>query len=329
VEANLDATFGLVPGATYRKRTFLVDDDRTRLNLAIGVPYRRYLFDASPQFTWVHGQLELDYRTPPFADRRLVLSYETTGILSRYDRADLGIRSYLAGRWSTLGDLQLQVVPGLVTMALAFGVGATYVFGLEPVPSELPDPEPPPPERTRFRFLIRTRADVDADPEGPLAGRKRNLRVQAVLALSRGGRPMLDLSLRGRYEFSFGYHDLLFKGRGLYLLGEVLFWDDQPLANECQKVFFGNRYWIRQAAQLEIAGRFGVWKDKVKLGIFHDLSVFADRSRDGHPVSLANGFGPSAHFLLFDQFRLDLYYGFGFAPVGFDHNFSMAFQSTF
>ena len=106
VEADLDATFGLVPAATYRKGTLLVDDDRMRLKLTIGVPYRRYLFDARPQFTWVHGELELDYRTPPFANRRLVLSYETIGTLSRYARADLGmsipVYTLLCLGWSRL-----------------------------------------------------------------------------------------------------------------------------------------------------------------------------------------------------------------------------------
>jgi len=140
---------------------------------------------------------------------------------------------------------------------------------------------------------------------------------------------MLDLSLTGQYVFSFGYHDLRLKARGVSLLGEVLFWDEATLASDCQRVFFGNRYWIHQAAQVEVSARFGVYRDKVKVGVFHDLSVFADRTRAGNPASVANGFGPGMHFLIYDQILLDVYYGFGFAPAGFDHNFSLQLESKF
>lgn len=329
VDASLDSSFGFVPAGSYRRASLLADDDRIGIRLAIGVPYRRYLFDAEPQFTWVHGQLSLNYRTRTFADDRLNFSYEATGTLSRYDRTDLGFNSYLAGRWSTYANLSVHVVRGLLSMTLGFGLGDTHVFGVRSVASTPQNPRLLPRDRTRLRYLLRVTTDLELDPEDRAPARKRNLHAQAVLVLPHTGRAMLDLSLGGQYIFSFGYHDLLLKLRGVYMLGEVLFWDDQTLAGECQRVFFGNRYWIREAAQLEVAARLGVYRDKIKLGLFHDLSVFVDRTRAHNPTAVANGFGPSVHFLIFDQFTLDLYYGFGFAPSGFGHNFSLALQSTF
>jgi hypothetical protein len=270
-----------------------------------------------------------------YADGRLTPSFDVRGTLARYDRTDVALASYLAGQWSLFGNLAIAVKRELLSITFGVGLGGVHVFGVRKVPS--PDPEATPPlpapvpprERSRLRYLFRVVADLDPDPDGPPGGRKRNLRTQAVLAVANSGRMMLDLGLDARYEFSFGYHDLLFKVRGVYLLGDVVFWDEQPLAGGCQRVFFGNRYWVREAAQLEIAARFGVWKDKIKLGVFHDLSVFQDRSQVGQPAAVANGFGPSMHFLIYDQFRLDLYYGFGWAPSGFDHNISLALQSTF
>ena len=329
IAAELDPTFGLVPRGGYTHSSLLMDGDKLGVSLAVGVPWRRYLLDAEPKFTWVHGELLAAYTTVPFADGRLSASYEAAGAVSRFDRVDLGLATYFAARWSTYLNLQVHLVRQLLVLSFGFGVGDTHVFRAEPVVSTPPVADTSPPERTRFRYLFRVLADLDLDPDASLVGRKRDFRLQAVFALPQSGGSMLDLLLTGRYVFTFGYHDLLLKVRGVYLLGDVLFWDEQTLAGEFQRVFFGDRYWIHQAAQLELAVRFGVYDDKVKLGLFHDFSVFADRTRPGHPAAWANGFGPSIHFLIFDQFQLDLYYGFGFAPAGFDHNFSLALETTF
>jgi hypothetical protein len=95
------------------------------------------------------------------------------------------------------------------------------------------------------------------------------------------------------------------------------------------RTFFGNRYWVRETAQLEIAFRGSIWRDKVKLGVFGDLAGFRDRTQAKRPFVNAESFGPSMHFVFMDQFSLDLYYAFGFAPVGFSHNFSLSLQSVF
>lgn len=336
IQADLDPTFGFVPSVGYRKSSLMVDRDRLEVGLAIGVPWRRYLMDTQPRFTWVYGELWGRYRMRPFAQGRLTPSFEALGTLSRYSRGDLGLDTYLAAQWATYANLSVHVVRGLLSMTFGVGLGDIEVFAVTRLPSPDPASPPPatpapvpPPERSRLRYLFRFMADLDPDPDLPDGGRKRNLHVQAELAVPNSGDVLLALSLEGRYEFSFGYHDLLFRTRGVYLLGTVLFWDDQSLAGDCQRVFFGDRYRIREAAQLEVAARFGLWKDKIKLGVFHDLSVFRDRTRPGRPTAIANGFGPSMHFLIYDQFRLDLYYGFGWAPSGFDHNISLALQSTF
>ena len=51
-----------------------------------------------------------------------------------------------------------------------------------------------------------------------------------------------------------------------------------------------------------------------------------------HPtklVAMADAFGPSLHLLILDLFALDIFYAFGFAPVGFDHNISFSLQTVF
>jgi hypothetical protein len=65
------------------------------------------------------------------------------------------------------------------------------------------------------------------------------------------------------------------------------------------------------------------------LCVFHDASVFMDRSRSVHRAAVVDAFGPSVHFLLLETFALDLFAGFGFSPVGFDQTITFALQTIF
>ena len=84
-----------------------------------------------------------------------------------------------------------------------------------------------------------------------------------------------------------------------------------------------------QAAQLETAYRLHLWRDWFALGVFHDASVFMDRSQPLHRAAVVDAFGPSVHFLLLETFALDLFAGFGFSPLGFDQTVTFAMQTIF
>jgi hypothetical protein len=126
-----------------------------------------------------------------------------------------------------------------------------------------------------------------------------------------------------------GRHRFILRGRGVALAGDIRFWDDMQLAGDYQRVFFGNRYWVHQAAQLETAYRIHLWRDWFSVGAFHDTSLFMDRSQPQHHAAVVDAFGPSVHFLIFDTFALDLYAGFGYSPVGFDQTVTFALQTIF
>ncbi|MBS1150297.1 MAG: uncharacterized protein H6Q89_1995 [Myxococcaceae bacterium] len=53
-------------------------------------------------------------------------------------------------------------------------------------------------------------------------------------------------------------------------------------------------------------------RDDVKIGVFHDLAIFAPTLRNERGVELGNGFGPSLHLLVLDMFQIDMYVGVGF-----------------
>jgi hypothetical protein len=63
--------------------------------------------------------------------------------------------------------------------------------------------------------------------------------------------------------------------------------------------------------------------------VFHDTSLFMDRSWPIQRVAAVDAFGPSVHLLLLDTFALDIYAGFGFSPVGFDQTVTFALQTIF
>ncbi|RJO66294.1 MAG: hypothetical protein C4523_13040 [Myxococcales bacterium] len=331
IEANLNSTYGLVPGVRFLAEGMIAKDDRFYTWLDVAVPYRRLLSEPDPKFTWVHGLLGLHYQLPALVDGLLVPGVETEAELSYYARTDIGFASLRSGRWLGVGELGFYILPPLLELVVGVGATNTYVFNVARLP---PDPTGQPTitpgERSLQRYLVRTSLILDMDSEEKLrTARKRTLRIEETLSFSQSARLLSDSRVAFQYPFQFGLHDLILRARGLYLAGDVLFWDEQPLSGPSMRAFFGDRYWVRETVQAEIAFRGAVYRDKVKLGVFNDIAGFRDASRPGRPFAGADAFGPSVHFVFLDQFSLDLYYAFGFAPMGFSHNFSLSLQSVF
>jgi hypothetical protein len=327
VEATLDSTYGLVPGVRYRHTDLALDDDRFLASLDLGVPYRRLLFEPDPQFTWVYGRLGGEYWFPPFAGGALAPALDAQGTLSRYARTDLGLAAVRAASWHTIAELGITAWRPRFTVLVGLGAADTRILDTDKLATDGGEPPVTPSERGAVRLVLRGALDVDLDPEVLRTGRKRAVRLETTLGFV-SGELVTDTRLTFQYLWPRGFHDLILRGRALLVAGDVRFWDEQPLAGSCQRVFFGDRYWVRQAAQVELAARASLISDKLKLGVFHDASLFGNESQPGSPVKAANAFGPSLHLLFLDQFALDLYYAFGFAPVGFGHNFSLVLQST-
>ncbi|MCC6748773.1 MAG: hypothetical protein IT371_14025 [Deltaproteobacteria bacterium] len=319
-------TWGLLPGVSYTRRSLLWAGDRLRAKAEVGFPYRRYLLDIDPKFQWVHGGLEFEYTLPRMVGRRLAPRLDSSIYVSRPERLSLGLASYHLLRTPTLASLVL-FLPGL-ELSLGGGVEVLRAFLLDPAPGP-PPLEPVPGPATSVRGLARLGAKLEARSEVLRRDWRTFLALRCDLIASGAQRWMFQSELVGQLFRGFGRHRFFVSGRGLLLAGDVRFWDDVALASDFQRVFFGNRYWVRGAGQLETAYRINLWWYWFDLGVFHDLSVFADRTRPERPVAVANAFGPSIHFLLFDLFALDLFAGFGFAPVGFDHTLSLSLQTIF
>lgn len=323
LDVSLSSTWGVLPGVSYERRLFW-ENDRFRGKVELAFPFRRYLFDEDPQFQWVHGAIQLSYRFPPLIGH-LAPRFDAELYASHLDRADLQVERFYFLRNTNLVNIVFLRQP--VELSVGGGVDVIRIFGLEMLPgATLP---PPSPDQLSVRGLARFGARVDAGSDAL----RRDHRSWAALRVDVGSSDvqswLINPSLDAQLAVRLGRHLLVARGQGLARFGDIRFWDEVPLAGSYQRVFFDNRYWVREALQLETAYRVNLWWDNFELGLFHDLSLFGDRTLPEHPAALTNAFGPSLHLLLFDLFAFDIYYGFGFSPVGLSHNLSFNLATVF
>jgi len=324
---ELQARWGLLPTVGVTVPDVLLADDRFHAEVAVAVPYREYAFQEAPAFQWVHGALGLGYRFPWFLDGHVAPAVVASTAVSQYHRADVGLGRFYLLR-TTAAARGLLAFPPRFGLSLGVGLDHALVFLAERTagdPEELRDPG----DLDELRYTVLLDATLALATEVLRRDQRDELGLSVRFASAGAGDWMVDTRLSSQLWFHLGPHDLLFQARGLYLVGDVRFWDEEALGGSYQRVYFGNRYWVREAAQLVVAARFAVWGNVLKLGLFHDGSVFGDRTGGGHRPGLANAFGPSLHSLFFDFVAFDLYYGFGFDQRGFDHALSFELRTVF
>ncbi|MDX9719471.1 MAG: hypothetical protein RBU37_01895 [Myxococcota bacterium] len=320
----LDATYGLLPRVGFRFRDLLLDDDRFGSKLELSIPYRRYFFDAKPKFQWVRGFAGVLYRFPPFLEELLSSAIELDVMLSNNARADVGLDGYYFFRTNHFG--KLNVLLRALTLSLALGISYSQLFAITESQAATVLPSV---DASVLRYATGLTARYTFFPDATRLDLLSDLVFGGQLAVDSAARLFLELQSKLQYVIRIGPHDFILRTQIIYQAGAVHVIDEQQLGGSYQRVYFGGRYWVRQAAWLELAVRLALWRDKIKLGVFNDLTLFMDRSHLPERFALAEGFGPSLHFVFFDQFGLDLYYGFGFAPSGFDHNLSLSLYSLY
>ena len=326
LDVSVSAAWGVVPAVSYHRANLLLDDDRLFARVEFAFPYRRYLTEEEPRLRWVHGGFDIAYRLPRRLQGQLAVRLETSLYLSQYDRPDLAIKTY--------DFLRSTAVPALVFirpfMEVSLGAGADVVriFQVQRASADATD-NLALGDLKSARALFRLVANLDPHARVEQRDQRPWVRLQLDTATSNIQKWLVVTTLTGQAVLSTGRHRFIVRGRSYLLAGDVRFWDEMQLAGDYQRVFFGNRYWVHQAAQVETAYRARLWRDWFALGVFHDTSLFEDRSQPIHRPTVVDAFGPSIHFLLLDTFALDIYAGYGFSPVGFDQTVTFALQTIF
>ena len=329
LDVSASATWGVVPRLRYSAADLLWHADRLLVVLDVAVPYRRYIFDAAPKITWVHGVLIVSYRLPRFALGRkrfwgLAPQFDSSNSVSQYARADLRLASFYLSRDVTAASL----VSSWLNVELSLGVGADLarVFLLRAAASQ---PGEPPVELPGDVYSARALVRATGQWTSARPWTRRDRRTIVNLFLDICAPAEVRANVWGQYVSTLGRHRLFLRGRGVKIAGNIPFWDDVELAGNYQRVFFNDLYWAHQAVQIEVAYQIRLWRDWFEAGVFHDLSIFEDRISSPTTLRAMDAFGPSLHFLILDQYALSIYQGLGFAPGRFSQTISFAVESMF
>src|SRR5262249_55819367 len=130
----------------------------------------------------------------------------------------------------------------------------------------------------------------------------------------------------GYFHFDFnaykyialGWHELRLTLLAAAEAGDVLFIDETPLAAQI-RLGFGLQTWTRSMSTLALEFRYSVLRDKVKIGVFNDLSVWRQLPRvdPDEKIELAGAVGGGLCFFVFDEMQIDAFYGYGWDSIGY------------
>jgi hypothetical protein len=325
LDVTADSRWGLVPGVEYERGHAWGPERHVAAWLRVGLPVHEYIFEQDPSLRWVFGELAFTYTFGALGESVLAPRLHVATRLPLHERRDLDAAGALVSESVAEVSLVLRLPARLEQV---FGVGAQVVevVDVEPLPgvatARIPD------EPFVVRPLLRSWTRWTPD-DGTL---RRDLRDFVEIDLHAGANLRESFTFGARAESQvaslFPWGALLLRNRLLYLGGDVRFFDEVPLTGTYLRTGFDDLHWVREALQTEGAARFAL-SSNFDLGVFADLSVFRDRRRADAPWSLATSFGPSLHAIIVDQFAFDVWYGFGFAPTGFDHSIGLHFEHIY
>ena len=324
---SVSPTWGMTFSLGYHKKLLLLGDDRFSALAEMALPYRQFIVQQEPEAQWVHGLLGLNYRLPRVWSRRLAGQLNISTAVSRYARIeDLG-QEFLTFKVDLFPGLAL-FLPSSLTLQLGVAMDHTRVFDLSEV-AEGQEPRQTDEELDRTRYLGRVELTKIFAGDTLRLDQRNKMQLRLDVGGTAGGDWLIDVRGSGQMVVHLGRHDLILRARAVFMAGGVKFWDEVELAGDYLRCYFDDRYWVREALQLTVDFRYAIGR-WFKLGVFHDLSGFFDRTDHADTtLAAANAFGPGLHFLIFDLFSLDVYYAFGFSPDGFDHNISLSLQRAF
>jgi len=324
LDISLNSTWGLVPAVSLAHQGLLFNDDRAAVEVGVGFPYRKFLFEEEPEFQWVHGFLYGSYRPTRLASKLLEPFIEFSTTASRYRRTDIDLAAFKQFHADVLLDLRFRPVP-VFAATLGLGYDSVEVFDREMVEGfDGAPPDAPPIKSFAARLNLHfepTRRALRQDLRTFLDAGVRSAIADAEQWVVKG-------SYRAQLVVGLFANNLILSSQGMMYAGTTHFWDQEPLSSYL-RVFFDNRYWIEEVMQVTAELRLALFSDVVKLGVFHQGVLFTDLTRGRFHAELANAFGPGVHLLVFDNFAVDVYYGFGFSPAGFDHNYYLNAAKVF
>lgn len=278
-----------------------------------------------PHFS--RGHAEALYATAPLLKVLRPNGWVDATIVSR-QRGDLQLENYFAVTADVAGGLTVELREGL-RLDVGAGFEARRLFGFELVPNFTLPPGVALADRDRPFFRVIHESVVD--PTVLRWDRRHTLESELRYYFPLTAEPGFGwVDVRYQWVKEIGWHDVWVKARGHISWGLVTFHDEFSLG-ELVHGLFGAQH-VNTGMNMQLEFRFSIVRDAIKLGVFHDLAVFAVplRSQGTYAVEAADAFGPSVHLLAQDMFQLDMYMAFGFRRrAEFNAAFSMVLQKAF
>lgn len=310
---------GFEVGANYQGRGLLFQGDLWRVGAMGGAGLRQDLLTRTAYAFPSRLLLEGQWYTPALSPSRLsvrgFLWLRGEGLARQ--RWDLKLEDYLTTNSELSANVQVRGGP---TLRLFVGVGLQhfYLFGERGIawgPALVSQ------EQRRWRTFGQLGLEAIFDPADARWDRRHalSLDARAWANLERGRGPEMaysELRVRWQRVVPLGWHDLLFRGRGTLLVGDVLYPFEEPLGEHLRGVF-GDTY-VRSAVSGSTEFRFSLSRDVFKVGLFVDVAGWGelDAARITQTPRIGVAFGPTFHLLFEGMFQMDVGASFGVLTSG-------------
>ncbi len=326
-ELEIDSLEGYGIGADYQGMKLVFPDDRWLLGGRIAGAVRNRLDTGATRLSFTRLAVNGAWEGPALsAGIRPVLRGRID--LSDRQRADLRLESF---KFATLdANAALRVKPTeTVQLSLGFGLERRFLFAAERLPDTIGDTS----SLAQTRSYGEATLLVRLNPGELRRDRGHELALDARLY----GRGRADRSssvrLLSRYQkmIPYGWNELWLEGRGEYRDGDILFPEEQSIGGDPLRGPFGSIY-ARKLVSFGAEFRYSLVRDVFKLGLFHNAVAFGEINRETNSESprFADSFGLGAHALIYEEFALDAWFGWGFAGGGrTDHGAALQLRQAF
>lgn len=310
---DVNYTKGLIPYVKYRHPSLFSEGDRLEAGTSMGIYYGLDLdFAAIPRYTFI--EIESKYHFTPTVDGYFTPLVRATGHNSRASRADLGLEEY---NFTILRGSADPGVTLLKELKIYAGYGAEKAFVFDSTVDETAAGSVEVTKETQFWNIGEASIVVDLLPfaEDDIIQRKFTFSFGRYFESKRtGGRRFNEFLFDGRLDIDLPNSDIFaFKCDYARLWGDVPFYHDRGVSGKSFKGFNGKGYYSHDIARVSNEYMMSFYREYFYAGLYIDGVRFKgydygyDYELQGEQYGLAAGV--AGHFIVFDQFEFNIYYG--------------------
>lgn len=302
---------GFEVGPSFQGSDLFSKGDRWRVSLMGGIGVRQDMVQNAFYAYPSRGFGEAMWFSPELAPNTRFQIWARSEFLNR-QRRDQNLELYYSVASDVSANVVVKPTSGL-TVTAGFGGQHFYLFG-QRAPSDQPELMAEP--ISRFRGNVELGLEQVWDDAEGRWDRRHSFFIDGKLWYSTMRTQMLDLRATYQKVFAFGWHDLIIKGRGRWMAGDVLFAFEEPLGEYLRAVF--GDVWMRAVVGLRGEFRFSLTRDIYKVGVFVDTATYGTQDPITGKIEPRAGvaFGPGFHALIASMFQVDVNLSFGLLSTG-------------